>query len=160
MYSECCDPNKTVYHLWAYSSWYKDLSRIHFSSSFDHCTEHYHFLYHPCKSHDNDHQLADLVMKREHKVVRLGWEFDCLHFAQHISIRPHGIGCKQSQQTWCKKIYHMNKATWLNPLYLNLQYWSMFFLFREGCGIITMMHAWPTQNLSVDMWTASFPWHL
>ncbi len=44
---------------------------------------------HPCKSHDHEHQWADLVMtyllkdkrKREHKVVRLVWEFDCLHFA-------------------------------------------------------------------------------
>ncbi len=24
-------------------------------------------------------------------------EFDCLHFAQYISMSPHGIGCKQ---TW------------------------------------------------------------
>ncbi len=35
------------------------------------------------------------------------------HFAQYISMSPHGIGCKQ---TWCKKIYLMNRATWLNPL--------------------------------------------
>ncbi len=52
-----------------------------------------------------------------HKVVRFVWEFDCLHFAQYISIRPHGIDCKQTwcidcKQTWCKTIYHINRATW------------------------------------------------
>ncbi len=43
------------------------------------------------------------------------WEFDCLHFAKYISMSPHGIVFKQ---TWCKKIYHMNRATWLKPLQL------------------------------------------
>ncbi len=49
------------------------------------------------------------------KVVRLVWEFDCLYFAQYISIKPYDIDCKQ---TWCMKIYRMNKATWSNNLLL------------------------------------------
>ncbi len=52
--------------------------------------------------------------KRQHNVVRLVWEFDYLHFAQYISMSPHGIGYKQ---TWGKKIYRTNRATWLNPLH-------------------------------------------
>ncbi len=34
-------------------------------------------------------------------------------FAQYISISPHGIDCKY---TWCKKIYHINRASWLKLL--------------------------------------------
>ncbi len=30
------------------------------------------------------------------KVVRLMWEFDCLHFAQYMLMSPHGIGYKQT----------------------------------------------------------------
>ncbi len=41
------------------------------------------------------------------------WDFAFLHFAQYISISPHGIDCKQ---TWCKKIYRMDKVSWLKPL--------------------------------------------
>ncbi len=52
--------------------------------------------------------------KRKHKVARLVWEFDCLHFAQYILISLHGIDCKQ---TWCKKIYHMDRVSWLQPLF-------------------------------------------
>ncbi len=52
--------------------------------------------------------------KREHKVARLVWDFDCLHFAQYILISPHGIDCKQS---WHKESYHMDRVSWLNPLY-------------------------------------------
>ncbi len=60
------------------------------------------------------HDLITLRQKkREHKVVRLVLEFDCLHYAQYISIRPNGIDCKQS---WYKKIYRMNSANWLNSL--------------------------------------------
>ncbi len=78
---------------------------------------------HTCKSHDHDHQWAYLVMtwlpsdkrKCEHKVVRLMWV--CLHFGRYISIRSHGIDCKQ---TWCKKSYYMNIATWLNPLSMSI----------------------------------------
>ncbi len=78
---------------------------------------------HPCKSHDHDYKWADWVMtlfpwekrKCEHKVVILMWDFDCLYFAQYISISPHDIGCKQP---WCRKIHHMNRASWLNPLTL------------------------------------------
>ncbi len=51
----------------------------------------------------------------EDKVVRLVWEFDCLHFAQYISIRPNGINCIR-KQTGCKMICLMIRATWLNPL--------------------------------------------
>ncbi len=55
-------------------------------------------LCNPCKSHDHDHQWADLVMawlqqdkrKCEHKVV-------CLHFTQNVPMSSHGIGYKQ---TW------------------------------------------------------------
>ncbi len=73
------------------------------------------------KSHDHDHQRSDVGLiwlhqderKHEHKVVRLVWDFDCLHIAQYISKSPHGIGCKQ---TWCKKIYHMYIISWLNLL--------------------------------------------
>ncbi len=41
------------------------------------------------------------------------WDFGCLHFAQYILISPHGIDCKQ---TWFKKIYHMDRVSWLKPL--------------------------------------------
>ncbi len=34
--------------------------------------------------------------------------FCSIHFNE-----PYGIGCKY---TWCKKIYRMYRATWLNPL--------------------------------------------
>ncbi len=54
-----------------------------------------------------------LKTKRENKVARHVWDFDCLHFAQYILISPHGIDCKQ---TWCKKIYDMNRVSWLKPL--------------------------------------------
>ncbi len=58
---------------------------------------HGEHLGHPYKSHDHDHQWADLVMtwlpkdkwKYKHKVVKLVWDFDCLHFAQYISISQH-----------------------------------------------------------------------
>ncbi len=67
------------------------------------------------------HDRITLKQKEtEHKVVWLVWEFDCLHFAQYISMSPHGIGCKQ---TWCKKIYRMIRATWLKPLYMINFYW-------------------------------------
>ncbi len=77
----------------------------------------------PCKSHDHDHQGADLVMtwlaqekkKRQQKVVRLVWEFDWLHFAQYITIRSHDIDCKP---IWCEKIKCTNRASWLNHLEL------------------------------------------
>ncbi len=90
---------------------------------------------HWCKSHDRAHQWTHLVMtwlpwdkrKREHIVVRLAWEFDCLHFAQYIWISPHGIGCKQ---TWSKKIYRMNRATWLNTLLG----WSYAWQY-QGCNL-------------------------
>ncbi len=89
--------------------------------------------YHPCKSHNHGHQWADFIMtwlsqdkrKCEHKVVRLVWDHEYLHFAQCISISPHGIDCKQ---TWCRRIYRMNKASWLNPLiiiYLNIEVLSI-----------------------------------
>ncbi len=45
--------------------------------------------------------------------MRLVWDLDFLHFAQYISISPHGIDCKQ---TWCKKIYCMDRVSWLKPL--------------------------------------------
>ncbi len=45
--------------------------------------------------------------------MRLVWDFDYLHFAQYISISPHGIDCKQ---TWCKKIHCMDRVSWLEPL--------------------------------------------
>ncbi len=52
------------------------------------------------------HDLITLdTGRREHKVVRLVWEFDCLHFAKYISNIPHDINCKQ---TWCEKIYCMD----------------------------------------------------
>ncbi len=64
-----------------------------------------------CESHDQwppvdrlCHGLID-KRKRENKVARLVWDFDCLHFAQYILISPHGIDCKQN---WCKKMYRMN----------------------------------------------------
>ncbi len=74
-----------------------------------------------CESHDHDHQWTDYAMvwlpqdkrKLENKVARHVWDFDCLHFAQYILISPHGIDCKQ---TWCKKIYRMDRDIWLKPL--------------------------------------------
>ncbi len=82
--------------------------------------------YHTCKAHD--HQWAYLVLawlqedkrKHEHKVMRFVWEFGCLHLAQYISIRPHGI---DHNQTWCEKIYRMNKANWLNANGKKLNLW-------------------------------------
>ncbi len=43
------------------------------------------------------------------------WEFYCSHFTEYISMSPNDIHCKQ---TWCKKIYHMKRVSWLNPLWL------------------------------------------
>ncbi len=59
----------------------------------------------PCKSHDHDHQWTGLIMvwlpkdkrKCEHKVVRLVWEFYCLHFTLYMPLSPHSISYKQ---TW------------------------------------------------------------
>ncbi len=51
--------------------------------------------------------------KCEHKVVRLLWDFDCLHFAQYITIGPHDIYCKQA---WCKVIHHMDRVSWLTTV--------------------------------------------
>ncbi len=45
-------------------------------------------------SHENI--LEGCKRKREHKVGWLVWEFDCLHFTLYISMRPHGIDCKQT----------------------------------------------------------------
>ncbi len=65
----------------------------------------------PCKSHNHDHQWADLVMAwlsldkriQEHKVVKLMWEFDCYYFVQDMPVSSHDSGYKQ---TWSKKIYY------------------------------------------------------
>ncbi len=84
---------------------------------YDHATD----LFQACESHDHDHQWTDYAMvwlpqdkrKHENKVGRLVWDFDFLHFAQFILISPHGIDCKQ---TWCKKIYHMDRGRWLKHL--------------------------------------------
>ncbi len=62
--------------------------------------------------------------KCEQKVARLVWYFDCLHFAQYILISPHGIDCKQTR---CKKIYRMDRLSWLKPLYWHLKF-SVFTL--------------------------------
>ncbi len=70
----------------------------------------------PGKSHDHDHQWADLVMvwlpldkrKCEHKFVTVEWEFDCLHFTQCIPMSLHGID---------------NKQTWYPP---DVRYWENF----------------------------------
>ncbi len=83
------------------------------------------FLIQACESHDHDHQWKDYAMvwllydkrKREHKVTRLVWDFDCLHFAQYILISPHGIDCKKN---WCKKIYRMDRVSWLKPLNMSI----------------------------------------
>ncbi len=56
------------------------------------------------------------------------WDFDCLHFAQYISISQNVIDYKQ---TWCKKIYRMNRGklieflVWVNDksCMLNAQQW-------------------------------------
>ncbi len=53
--------------------------------------------------------------------MRLVWDFKYSHFTQYIWISPHGI---DSQQNWCKKIYHMNRHSWLNTLLLVCP-WSM-----------------------------------
>ncbi len=52
----------------------------------------------------NAFMLCDLLRKvqKSHapnregifKVVRLMWEFDCLHYAQYKPMSPHDIGCK------------------------------------------------------------------
>ncbi len=106
------------------------------------------------------------------------WDFDCLHFAQYILISPHGIDCKQ---TWCKKIYHMDRVSWLKPLLSIcstgrpetsidcLFYWSIFpiiyyvylhtlKLFKSAWNLRLlrwrMKRTWPATF--VEMWTARF----
>ncbi len=74
--------------------------------------------------------------KHEHKVVRLVWDFDCLHFAQHFN-RSHGIDCKQ---TWCKKIYHMNRVSWLNPLTYLLMWTSQFTTTSQVMNMRYLLH--------------------
>ncbi len=77
------------------------------------------------------HDLITLRQKERWTNIKL-WnlcEFDCLHFAQYISISPHGIDCKQ---TWCKRIYHMNRASWLNPL---IFMWSQLIEYLDIYGI-------------------------
>ncbi len=95
-----------------------------------------------CESHDHDHQWTDYAMvwlpqdkrKHENKVARLMWDFDCLHFAQYILISPHGIDCKQ---TWCKKIYRMDRVSWLKPLFYVTIGWHKLIkypdVFQEMC---------------------------
>ncbi len=61
--------------------------------------------------------------KHEHRIVSPVWDFDCLHFAQYVSISPHGIGCKQ---TWCKKIIRMNRATSISPT-KSVSFWIITF---------------------------------
>ncbi len=56
--------------------------------------------------------------------MRLVWDFDCLHFTQYISISPHGSDCKQ---TWCKKIYCMDRVSWLKPLIKSIFYLSFWY---------------------------------
>ncbi len=75
-------------------------------------------------------------MKCEDIIVRIVWQFDWLHFAQYITVSPHGIGCKW---TWYKKIYRMNRATWLNSLrrrnrilWTAIQYWSVLTIVCVG----------------------------
>ncbi len=78
--------------------------------------------------------LPEHKRKWEHKVVRLMWDFDCLRFAQYISMGPHGIGCKQ---TWCKKIYHMNRARWLS---FNLKPLMLVFKdYRAICALTSVV---------------------
>ncbi len=56
----------------------------------------------PCKSHDNDHQGGERFSHDQFTIrQKETWflsDFDSLHFAEYISISPHGIDCKQS---WC-----------------------------------------------------------
>ncbi len=59
--------------------------------------------------------------------LRLVWDFDCLHFAQYISISPNCINCKQ---TWCKKIYCMDRVSWLKPLTLTYIWVELTMKFR------------------------------
>ncbi len=121
--SEACDSCRSI------EASTLDLSHVYHTTTYIPPASYYMYWYHhtptscsyhvhPCKSHDHDHQWAYLVMtwlpqnkrNRGHKVLRLVWEFDCLHFAQYISIRPHGI---DSKHTWCKTIYNPNRATFL-----------------------------------------------
>ncbi len=70
----------------------------------------------PCNACPCPSTLAPILhifrRKREHNVVQLVWDFACWHVAQYILIRQ-SIDCKQ---TWCWKIYCINRASWLNPL--------------------------------------------
>ncbi len=93
---------------------------------------------HPHKSHDPPLGRAthDLITwKREHKLVTIVWEFDCLHFAQSISIRPHDI---ESKHTWYKNIYCINRATWLNPVnkYLSIPHSQFSPLYSTNMAMI------------------------
>ncbi len=55
---------------------------------------------------------SDYLNTKRNVDIKL-WDFDCLHFAQYIWISPHGIDCKQ---TWCKRIYCMDRISWLKPM--------------------------------------------
>ncbi len=65
------------------------------------------------KSHDNDHQWADVLMtwlpldnrNHEYKAVRLVWDVNCLHVAEYILISHHDI---DSNQIWSRMLNHMN----------------------------------------------------
>ncbi len=56
---------------------------------------------------------SDCLKTKGNVKIKLG-DFDCLHFAQYILISPHGIDGKQ---TWFKKIYRMDRVSWLKPLW-------------------------------------------
>ncbi len=67
------------------------------------------------------HDLITLRQKeRWHKVMRLAWDLDCLHFAQNILISQHGNDCKH---TWCKKMDHMNSSSCFAVLYIQWNLW-------------------------------------
>ncbi len=107
--------------------------------------------------------------------VRLVWDFDCLHFAQYISISPHGIDCKQ---TWCKKIYCMDRVSWLKPLLLlcyidqintlrglyvmgerggeGLQCWVSQYLHVRNMGV-TRTHVYCTTNRRQESGISNIP---
>ncbi len=97
----------------------------------------------PVSRFSHDLIIPSHKKEHEHKVVRLLWELDWLHFAQYISIRPHGIDCTQ---TWCKTIYRIKYhlvESLVTPIHFNvyssrrfqpkLDFWGSVGTVHQGC---------------------------
>ncbi len=83
-------------------------------------------------------------------LVRLVWDFNCLHFALYISISQHGIDCKH---TWCKRIYCMKEpADWIT--YKNQKYYKYIHM-AEHVQEPHLVSDWHWSFRYPDLWTTS-----